>query len=102
VRIKHSFFDYGGEIDVCDVYSLGEQTARLSIRRSGDRYQLVVTTYGFPDAGKEISLAQGSLEEIVDTSNTLMKEKFGPDWEGDSIVPEDASRKNRAVWTEPY
>jgi hypothetical protein len=90
VRIKHSYFDYGGEIEVCNFYTLGNRTVRLSIRRSGKRYELCACPYRSSLSGSDIIITQGSLEDVVEKGNALMREEFGLSWEGDTVVPEDS------------
>jgi hypothetical protein len=88
VRIKHSYFDYGGEIDVCPIYRINNKPARLSIRRKGDLYELYACPY-YPSPFQEEVLAHNTLEEVIQFSNTLVKGFMGPDWMPDEFEPED-------------
>ncbi len=85
MKIKHSYFDYGGEFDICFTYQINDKPARLSVRRKGERYELYACPY-FPSPLQEEILAQGTLEEVIHSSNTLMQEFMGQDWTPD--VPE--------------
>lgn len=62
---------------------------RLSMRRVEDHYELIAFPYGISDSATETILTRGSLEEVIDISNALMLEQFGPGWEVDVIVPEE-------------
>jgi hypothetical protein len=87
MRIKPSFFDYGGEIHICYTYPIDDIPARLCIRRVKNRYELYARTY-YPIQAAETVIVQGSLEEVVKRTNALMLEYFGPSWEADVIEPE--------------
>jgi hypothetical protein len=91
MRIKPSYFDYGGEVDICHTYLVGDKLARLCVRRAGDQYELYARTF-LPPA-LETVISRGSLEEVIKSSNTLMQEHFGPGWVGDIVVAEDQERR---------
>ncbi|MDD1679253.1 MAG: hypothetical protein LUO93_08765 [Methanomicrobiales archaeon] len=91
MKIKPSFFNFGGEIGVCLTYQIDDKPARVCIRRVRDQYELYARTYGPSQSAVEMVITRGSLETVVDGSNALMREHFGPDWEADVIVPEDLS-----------
>jgi hypothetical protein len=84
VRIKHSYFDYGAEIDVCFTYRFNDKPARLSIRRKGDLYELYAILY-FPEPLSETVITRGPLDEVIYSSNVLMRKHFGPDWNNDEL-----------------
>ncbi len=91
MKIKHSYFDYGGEIEVGNTFLLGDKPARLVIRRVAYQYELYAHFYRSfePEAGEVIM--QGSLEDVVQTVNELMWREFGSFWEGDIVVPEETN-----------
>jgi hypothetical protein len=86
MKIKPSYFDYGGEVDVCYTYRIKDKPARLCIRRIKGQYELYAHTLS-PDPFSESILLRGSLEEVVQITNSLMTGNFGPSWEPDVIEP---------------
>jgi hypothetical protein len=89
MKIKHSYFDYGGEIEVCGTCQIGGEPARLAIRRIDDQYELYARFYRFTEPDAEEVILRDSLEKVVQTANTLMWREFGSTWEGDAVVPDD-------------
>jgi hypothetical protein len=84
VKIRPSYFDYGGEIDVCYTFRVGDKPARLCIRKAKDYFELYARTY-YPIPPIETVISQGSLEKVVKETNALMIGYFGPRWEVDMI-----------------
>jgi hypothetical protein len=84
MKIRPSYFDYGGEVDVCYTYRIEDKPARLSIRRVRDQYELYARTYHAVPSIESV-LVRGSLEEVVQIINALMIGYFGPSWEVDAI-----------------
>ncbi len=79
MKISRSCFDYGGEIDVCFTYQIKNKPARVSLRRRGDLYELYAVAL-YPVPSDEEVIACGSLDEVLQYSNSLMRNNFGPDW----------------------
>jgi hypothetical protein len=86
MKIRPSYFDYGGEVDICYTYRIENKPARLCIRRARDQYELYARTY-YAVPSIETVLMRGSLEEVVQITNALMIGYFGPCWEADVIEP---------------
>ncbi len=90
MRIKHSYFDYGGEIEVWYTL-LNNNPARLVIRRNGNQYELYAHFYRSPEPDAGETIVRGSLEKVIQAVNALMWKEFGSSWEGDIVVPEDSN-----------
>jgi hypothetical protein len=88
MRIRPSYFDYGEEIDVCFTYRFNDKPARLSLRRVGDQYELYALRY-FPELFTETVITRGTLEEVISSSNSLMRKHFGSDWVNDEVEIEE-------------
>ncbi len=88
LRLKPSYFDYGGEVDVCVTYRSDDKPCRLSIRRTVDFYELYARSY-VPSPFTEVVITRGTLEDVIASANTLMREYVGPDWRNEDLEPEE-------------
>ncbi len=84
MKIRPSYFDYGGEVDVCYTYRINDKPARVCIRRTKGEYELYARTI-HPDPSTESVILRGSLKEVVEITNALMIEFIGPSWEMDVV-----------------